>query len=239
MARFGSRVTGKYNDIPRPFFSRSFSEVQDSPMLRSILSTATALLLTTAGVAQPPASLPKANDLAPIEQVLIHPLFAADFGCSEHWEGQLPYPGDALGKDCFVYGGKIDGDDGFLRTFKTDGSTNEDWYGWGEKVLAPFDSMVAKINVNPVVNKPGRMGRGPATFVIFKHTDGTMVMVGHLTDITVKEGDKVIAGQPFAKVGNNGFSRAPHIHVGAWRDKTPLQIRFDLRAMGKLRSSNP
>lgn len=186
-------------------------------------------------IAQTHDPLPKPSGDALIEQAMIHPLFAVDFGCSEHWQGQLPYPGDALGKDCFVYGGKINGDEGFLRTFKTDGMANEDWYGWGETVLAPLDSVVARININPVVNTPGKMGKGPATFVIFKHEDGTMIMVGHLADISVKEGDKVVAGQPFAKMGNNGFSRAPHAHVGAWRGKTPLQIRFDLRAMGVLR----
>ena len=205
-------------------------------MFRTLFPIVAAFFLAAAVTAQIPDPLPKPPNDKPIEQAVIHPLFALDFGCSEHWEGQLPYPGDALGKDCFVYGGKISGDEGFLRTFKTNGSTNEDWYGWGTEVLAPFDSTVVRINVNPVVNQPGKMGKGPATFVLFTHADGTNVMVGHVTDITVKEGDPVVAGQPFAKMGNNGFSRAPHIHVGAWREKTPLQIRFDLRAMGKLRN---
>ena len=173
---------------------------------------------------------------APIEMVTIHPVFTAHYSCSEHWEGQLPYPGDALGADCIVYGGMAaDGKSGFMRAFKTDGLSNEDWYGWGEPVLAPFDSTIAKININPVVNKPGQTGKPPASFVVFKHVDGTMVLVAHVADISVKEGDAVNAGQPFAKVGNNGFSRAPHIHIGAWRGKTPLQIRFDMRALGKMR----
>lgn len=206
-------------------------------MTRFLLTIAFALLSTTLSVAQAPEPI-KPPAEAPIEQVTIHPLFAADYGCSEHWEGQLAYPGDALGSDCFVYGGSLAKDIGFLKPFRTDGSTNEDWYGWGQTVLAPIDSVVARINVNPVVNKPGQMGKGASTFVVFKHADGTMVMVGHVADITVKEGDKVAAGQPFAKVGNNGFSRAPHIHVGAWRGKTPLQIRFDLRALAKLRNKS-
>ena len=51
-------------------------------------------------------------------------------------------------------------------------------------------------------------------------------------DLSVKEGDTVKAGDIVAKVGNNGFSRNPHIHVGAWKGNTPLQIRFDLKTMG-------
>jgi murein DD-endopeptidase MepM/ murein hydrolase activator NlpD len=174
---------------------------------------------------------------AAIEQVTIHPLFATDYACSEHWEGQLQYPGDALGTDCIVFGGlPVDGKSGFVTQYKTDGSTNEDWYGYGEQVLAPFDAVVLKININPVVNKPGQLGKPPASFVLFKRDDGTHILLAHVSDVTVKEGDKVKAGQPFAKVGNNGYGRAPHIHIGAWREKSPLQIRFDLRAAGVLRN---
>jgi len=34
-------------------------------------------------------------------------------------------------------------------------------------------------------------------------------------------------GQVIAQVGNNGRSHHPHIHVGAYKDTEPLQIRFD------------
>lgn len=198
-----------------------------------------AIAAASSGASQTAERPIKAETNSSIEQVTIHPLFKAHYSCSEHWEGQLQYPGDALGSDCIVYGGlPTDGKAGFVRAYRTDGLTNEDWYGWGETVLAPLDSTVMKIVINPVVNKPGQMGKPPASFVVFKHADGTMVMVAHVADVTLKEGETVTAGQPFAKVGNNGFSRAPHIHVGAWRGKSPLQIRFDLRALGKLHKGN-
>jgi murein DD-endopeptidase MepM/ murein hydrolase activator NlpD len=182
-----------------------------------------------------PAPLPTPDTEWPIEQVMIHPLFATYFMCGEHWEGQLPYPGDALGADCMVTGGlPADGRSGFSKPYKTDGKTNDDWYGWKQPVLVPFDGVVARVNINAVVNKPGELGKPPASFVIFRREDGTMVLIAHVDEITVKEGDSVSVGKPFAKVGNNGFGRNPHIHVGAWRDKTPLQIRFDLRAAGQL-----
>ena len=47
------------------------------------------------------------------------------------------------------------------------------------------------------------------------------------------DGCMCTSGQVVAKVGNNGYSRHPHIHIGAWKGNEPLQIRFDLRAMGK------
>lgn len=174
------------------------------------------------------------NNASMIELITIHPLFAASYMCSEHWEGQLAYPGDNLGSDCVIFGGEVTDKGGFMKPYRTNGSTNEDWYGWMVPVLAPFDSEVERINTNPVVNKPGELGKPPASFVLFKRTDGTRVLLAHVTEINVKVGDKVRAGQAVAKVGNNGFGRMPHIHVGAWRDKTPLQIRFDLAAMGRL-----
>ena len=208
-------------------------------MTKSLLSLLVLLLTSVMAGAQAPEPVGKEASTAPIEQVTIHPLFKVHYSCSEHWEGQLPYPGDALGSDCIIFGGlPADGKSGFVRAFRTDGMTNEDWFGWGEAVLAPFDATVSKVNINAVVNKPGQLGKPPASYVIFKHADGTMVMVGHVAEVTVKEGDSVRAGQAFAKVGNNGYGRAPHIHVGAWRGKTPLQIRFDLRAMGKLQKKN-
>ncbi|MBK9162822.1 MAG: M23 family metallopeptidase [Acidobacteria bacterium] len=196
------------------------------------------LLAVSVSAQSPEPAAPPAKSDA-IGFALIHPLFNADYMCSEHFEGQLKYPGDDLGADCIVTGGlSADESSGFSKAYKTDGKTNEDWYGWKETVLAPINGTVARIHINPVVNKPGEMGKPPASFVVFKHDDGLMVLVAHVADVTVKEGDKVTAGQPFAKVGNNGFSRSPHIHIGAWREKTPLQIRFDLRAKGLLRKKN-
>ena len=40
----------------------------------------------------------------------------------------------------------------------------------------------------------------------------------------MKVGDRVHAGQAVALVGDNGYARMPHIHIGAWRGKTPYQI---------------
>lgn len=211
--------------------------------MRLIIFTFTLLILLSFSItAQPPRVEPTLSVEAakvPIEFVTIHPLFAAESMCSEHWEGQLKYPGDDLGADCVVFGGlPADGKSGFMRPFKTDGKTNEDWYGWMEPVLAPVDGVVERININSSVNKPGEMGKPPASFVIFKREDGTRVLLAHVAEIMVKVGDRVTAGQPFAKVGNNGYSRSPHIHVGAWREKIPLQIRFDLRAAGKLKGGD-
>lgn len=191
------------------------------------------LLALALQAAQPLAG---AAPAAPIEQVEIGPVFAESFVCSQHPEGQLPYAGDALGSDCLVQGG-LDGDNGFARLYRTNGASNEDWYGWGANVLAPFDGTVSRVHVNAVVNTPGTLGQPPASMIIFTRADGVRVLYAHVADIAVAAGDRVTAGQVVAKVGNNGFSRTPHVHIGAFRGEQPLQLRWDLRAMGRLEQS--
>lgn len=171
----------------------------------------------------------------PIESVVLHPIFDAYFFTWEHWEGMNSGLGDALAADCIVAEfveeeGRI-----WLRPYRGEGTRNEDWFGWRREVLAPLEGEVVRVNVNPKVNEPGIMGTGSASYVVLRGGDGTHVMVAHLQEMRVKEGDRVKAGATLGLVGNDGQSRNPHIHVGAWRDGVPLQIRFDLRAMGRLR----
>ena len=192
-------------------------------------------LVLKAAVAASPA--PPA-DAAPIEAVEIHPFSSETFSCTEHPEGKLAYIGDALGTDCLIQGGfdelkRVPGE--FLRSYRTNGLANEDWFGWNQPVLAPFDGTVEKVSVNTITNVPGTLGKPPASMIVFAREDGTRVLYAHVQDISVSQGDKVKAGQQVARIGNNGMAWSPHIHVGAWRGKKPLQIRWDLRAMGKLR----
>lgn len=193
-------------------------------------------MLVVAGSAQ--SRVEPTPDPKQIETIRLHPLFAAEYTCSEHFEGEMEFIGDALGADCVVVGGFDPRSPvGFPRLFRTDGKTNEDWYGWREPVLAPFDGVVEKIHVNPTTNEPGKAGKPPASIIILKNADGVRLMIAHVAEIKVKTGDAVRAGQQIAVVGNNGFGRTPHIHIGAWRDKSPLQIVFDLRAKAALRKS--
>ena len=204
------------------------------PILLSVL------LHAAAGQASPPAKPfvipPKAAPVAgEIGQVTLAPLFSSPFTCMEHYAGQLAYAGDAFGTDCMVTGGLEDGR-GYSKLYRTDGKTNEDWYGWHAEVLAPVDGTVIGVFAKPKTNVPGTMGTPPAAMIQFRRDDGVIVVYAHVTDIRVKQGDRVRAGQVVALDGNNGMARAPHIHVGAYREKTaePLQIRWDLRAMAAL-----
>jgi hypothetical protein len=197
-----------------------------------LLLQATSAPASKLPIVLPPKAAPVTGE---IEEITLGPLLREPYSCLEHPLGQLDYAGDALGTDCTVIGG-LTRDSGFARQFRTDGKTNEDWYGWHATLLAPFDGVVVGALTKDEVNAPGTFGKPPAAMLQFRRSDGVIVVYAHVTDLMVKIGDRVSAGQPVAKVGNNGFARAPHTHVGAWRekDKMPLQIRWDLRAMGTL-----
>lgn len=197
-----------------------------------LLALATPLF--TAACATSP-SAPRGRAPSPIEAVAVHPVFATWFLTTEHWEGQLDSLGDALGVDCIVAELLEEGGRTWLRTHRRDGARNEDWVGWRQEVLSPIAGDVVRINLNPTTNDPGSFEPGVATFVVLRDADGTHVLVAHLDDLRVVEGERVQAGQVIGLVGNNGNSRHPHVHLGAWRDGKPLQIRFDLREMAKLR----
>jgi len=170
-----------------------------------------------------------------VESVLLGPLFEQMFACTDHPEGTVGALGDAFGTDCMVVGGlEQEGEHGYLSFFRQDGKRNEDWYGWHAKVLAPFDGRVVGVMHNDVTNVPGTLGKSPAAGIIFLRDDGLVVVYAHVDDVQVKAGDRVKAGQVVAVDGNNGMARSPHVHVGAFRDTTPYQIRWDQRAEGRM-----
>lgn len=124
--------------------------------------------------------------------------------------------------------------DGMNSLYAGDGKRNEDWWSWRASVLAPFDGTVSAIRINPVTNQPGTRGEPPASTITIVRDDGVHVLFAHIMDVAVQLGQVVSAGQPLACVGNNDHCWNPHLHIGAWRDEQPLQIRFDLRVAGHL-----
>jgi hypothetical protein len=167
------------------------------------------------------------NAAAAIEAVVAHPVFSTIYSCTEHAYGELKGLGDELGLDCHIE--KLVETNGrrWLRAYRTDGLKNGDWYGWGADVLAPCTGQVEQIRVNEITNEPGIMGKPPASWIAFNCGNDLHFLLAHIAAPVVKLGEHVDAGQKVAQVGNNGMSRQPHIHIGAWRGKTALQIRFD------------
>lgn len=63
---------------------------------------------------------------------------------------------------------------------------------------------------------------GPASgfglWVRIQHEDGTITVYGHMQDFSVKEGQKVRAGEQIARTGNRGYSTGPHLHFEVWQN---------------------
>ena len=200
-----------------------------SPILVAIF---TLTLLSFPAVAQaqegPPPQGRELDRDTPTQTVLIHPPIKGRLSSSEHTYNPDLRLGDQLGRDFSVI--KI-GEDGIVRRYEpgSGGQNNEDWYGWRKPVLAPIDGRVTRVERPGTTNTPGIINsEAQPGLIFFERDDGTTVLYVHAREISVEEGQRVDAGEVVATVGNNGNSRDPHIHVGAWKGDTPLQIKQDL-----------
>lgn len=78
----------------------------------------------------------------------------------------------------------------------------------GTEIHAPIDGVVSSIR------DYGDTSLGKAVFVKMK--DGTQYVIGHLSEIKVKEGEVVKTGDLLALSGNTGHTTGPHLHFGAF-----------------------
>jgi hypothetical protein len=102
------------------------------------------------------------------------------------------------------------------KTHKNEGKKNEDYFAFGQKVLAPADGIVTDVIRGVRDNTPGSMNPYSAlgNAVIIKHREHEVSVIAHLkqNSIRVEVGDKVKRGQVLGLCGNSGNSSEPHIH---------------------------
>lgn len=102
------------------------------------------------------------------------------------------------------------------RSFKTNGKTNEDYYAFGQPLIAPCDAEVVTVTEGVKDNIPGEMNTAQITgnTVVLKTTNNEYLLFAHfkLNSINVKAGDKVKQGQLLGLCGNSGNSSEPHLH---------------------------
>lgn len=101
-------------------------------------------------------------------------------------------------------------------TRKGDTQTNEDYFAFGRKVLAPADGVVTDVINGVRDNTPGSMNPysalGNAVFI--RHHEHEVSALAHLKldSIKVKVGDEVKKEQIIGLCGNSGNSSEPHLH---------------------------
>jgi murein DD-endopeptidase MepM/ murein hydrolase activator NlpD len=102
------------------------------------------------------------------------------------------------------------------RPFGGDGSKNEDYYCFGQPILAPADGLVIRVENDYADNTPGKPSNDfpHGNQVLISHGNGEFSRIDHLkqNSIKPKKGDKVKQGDQIAECGNSGSSPAPHVH---------------------------
>jgi len=100
---------------------------------------------------------------------------------------------------------------------KNGGKRLEDFYSWGQPVLAPTSGVVRKAHDGEKDHPIGERDRRNAfgNFVVIEAGPKEFVYLAHFQkgSIAVKAGDKVKAGQILGKCGNSGNTDGPHIHM--------------------------
>lgn len=122
------------------------------------------------------------------------------------------------------------------KTHKGDGSKNEDYFAFGQEIVAPADGVVVYAVDGIHDNKPGEMNRMfvPGNLVVIKHADGEYSLFAHFkqNSVRVKTGDKVLRGQTIGLCGNSGNSSEAHLHFQVqntpfFEDEASMKVFFE------------
>jgi hypothetical protein len=119
------------------------------------------------------------------------------------------------------------------RLFDGDGKSVEQYYGFGEDVLAVADGTVVSIHDGMpdqtpfVLMVPKSKSDYGGNNVILEIAPNIFAWYAHLRQgsLMVKVGDAVKAGTPIAKLGNTGPSEGPHLHLGLIDKPDPITGR--------------
>ncbi|MCD6367173.1 MAG: M23 family metallopeptidase [Bacteroidales bacterium] len=91
----------------------------------------------------------------------------------------------------------------------------------GTDIVASPNQLVLAALDGTIINASWAAATGYSVQV--QHKSNIITAYKHLTDVIVREGDKVVSGQPIATVGNTGeLSTGPHLHFELWQNGTPL-----------------
>jgi len=80
----------------------------------------------------------------------------------------------------------------------------------GIDIAAPIGTPIFAVADGEVIDSGPASGFG--MWVRLLHADGTITVYGHIDQSLVTVGQKVMAGDQIATVGNRGFSTGPHLH---------------------------
>ncbi len=101
-------------------------------------------------------------------------------------------------------------------SYKNTGENNEDYYCFGQKIIAPCAGEIVLAVDGIKDNKPGEMNSffTPGNTVIIKTENNEYIYFCHFKQhsVAVKEGQKVKQGELLGLCGNSGNSSEAHLH---------------------------
>jgi hypothetical protein len=113
-----------------------------------------------------------------------------------------------------------------------DGTTgNENWWGYGEPILAVADGEVTQVldgiseNTPRVLPKEVTLDNIVGNYVILRVAPNRYVTYAHLQtgSIKVRPHDQVVRGTMIGRLGNSGQATAPHLHLHVTDGNSVLQ----------------
>nr|WP_330228417.1 peptidoglycan DD-metalloendopeptidase family protein [Nocardia sp. NBC_00508] len=84
----------------------------------------------------------------------------------------------------------------------------------GIDIAGPIGTPIYAVADGTVIEAGPAAGFG--MWVRLLHDDGTVTIYGHIDTATVSQGQRVLAGDQIATMGNRGFSTGPHCHFEVW-----------------------
>ncbi len=102
------------------------------------------------------------------------------------------------------------------KNYRTDGRTNEDYYAYGQQLIAPCDAEVIVTIDGIKDNIPGKVNPlyAPGNSILLKTKNDEYILFAHIQQqsIRVKQGQAVKKGELLGLCGNSGNSTEPHLH---------------------------
>ncbi|HAK47519.1 MAG TPA: M23 family peptidase [Spirochaeta sp.] len=83
----------------------------------------------------------------------------------------------------------------------------------GTRVAATMSGIIADVGDRP---------SGYGKYVIVKHPNGYQSLYGHLSRVTVREGQYISQGEKLGEMGNTGRSTGPHLHFSIYKNNSPV-----------------
>jgi murein DD-endopeptidase MepM/ murein hydrolase activator NlpD len=82
----------------------------------------------------------------------------------------------------------------------------------GTMIKAAMDGKVSSVGFNSTYGR----------YIILSHGSEYQTMYAHLSQVSVKQGDRVTQGTKIGEVGSTGYSTGPHLHFAVYKNGRPV-----------------